>query len=215
MLVVRSLVTGPFAENTYVVGCDRTSEAILIDPGGDIPRIWELLQPGGFEMQRIVCTHGHIDHVAGVAEAQKRSGAPLQIHAGERIWLERIFEQAEMFGFENVGAVAVEHEHTDGEVFTVGQHPVRIIHTPGHSQGGCSLFFPDDQILFSGDTLFAGAVGRTDLPGGDFRQLAHSIREKLFPLGDSVRFYPGHGREGLLGDERRTNPFVGEKRRGR
>jgi hydroxyacylglutathione hydrolase len=215
MLVVRSAVVGPFAENTYLVACDRTGEAILVDPGGEHQRVWGLLEPGGFQVRRIVCTHGHIDHVAGAAEARRQSGAPVQIHADDRVWLSRLAEQAEMFGFEDAGAVEAQQLHADGEVFAVGEHRVQVIHTPGHSQGGCCLFFSGDQLLFSGDTLFAGSVGRTDLPGGDFAQLDRSIREKLFPLGDSVRFYPGHGPEGLLGEERRSNPFVGQRSRHR
>ncbi len=215
MLVVRTAVVGPFAENCYLVGCDRTQEAILVDPGGENRRVLGMRYPGDFRVLRIVCTHGHIDHVAGAAQAMDETGAPLQIHELDREWLAGVAEQAEMFGFEDVRAPAVAHFHQDGEVFTVGEHEARVLHTPGHSPGSCCLFFPADQILFSGDTLFAGSVGRTDLPGGDFGALERSIREKLFPLGDAVRFHPGHGPSALIGDERRSNPFVGEGRRGR
>jgi glyoxylase-like metal-dependent hydrolase (beta-lactamase superfamily II) len=121
-----------------------------------------------------------------------------------------------MFGFEVAAAPAVDAALADGEAFAVGALEARVIHTPGHSAGSCCVFFPSEKVLFTGDTLFAGSVGRTDLPGGDFDALDRSIREKLFTLGDDVRFFPGHGPGGLVGDERRSNPFVGESpKRGR
>jgi glyoxylase-like metal-dependent hydrolase (beta-lactamase superfamily II) len=121
-----------------------------------------------------------------------------------------------MFGFEAVLAPEIDRFHEDGETFRVGALEARVIHTPGHSPGSCSLFFPEASVVFTGDTLFAGSVGRTDLPGGDFDALERSIKERLFALGDEVRFYPGHGPGGTLGDERRSNTFVGESpRRGR
>ncbi len=214
MLVIRTTVIGPFVENCYLVGCDRTKEAIVIDPGGDEARVLGMRHPGDFRVTRIFCTHGHIDHVAGATGMQAATAALLQIHEGDREWLAAIAEQAEMFGFGGVAAPTVQHLHVDGESFTVGEHQAQVLHTPGHSAGSCCLYFPADDVLFSGDTLFAGSVGRTDLPGGDWGELERSIREKLFPLGDGVRFYPGHGPGGLLGDERRNNPFVGEGRRG-
>jgi glyoxylase-like metal-dependent hydrolase (beta-lactamase superfamily II) len=122
-----------------------------------------------------------------------------------------------MFGFEGAREKpGIDHLHTDGETFALGGHEARVLHTPGHSRGSCCLHFEAARTLFAGDTLFAGSVGRTDLPGGDFEALEQSIREKLFALGDDVTFFPGHGPPGKLGDERRSNPFVGESpRRGR
>jgi hydroxyacylglutathione hydrolase len=215
MLVVRHAVVGPFAANCYVAACSRTGEAVLVDPGGDIPRALALLEPGQ-KVVRIVCTHGHIDHVAGGAEAKRATGAPLQIHAADAGWLDALPRQAEMFGFEPAEVPAVDHHHVDGETFRVGACEARVIHTPGHSAGSVCLHFPEQKLLFTGDTLFSGSVGRTDLPGGDFDALFRSIKDVLFALGDDVRFHPGHGPSGTLGDERRTNPFVGESaRRGR
>ncbi len=216
MLVVRHAVVGPFAANAYIAACTRTGEAVLVDPGGDLARVLALRQPGGYRVVRIFCTHGHIDHVAGAAEARAATGAPLQIHAGDEGWLAALPKQAEMFGFDPVIPPSVDHRHVDGETFQVGSLEARVIHTPGHSPGSSCLWFPEAKILFAGDTLFSGSVGRTDLPGGDVEALFRSIREKLFPLGDAVQFHPGHGPAGLLGDERRANPFVGtEARRGR
>ena len=216
MLIVRTAVVGPFAANCYVLGCSKTSEAVLVDPGGDPARVLGMLEPGGLRITRIACTHGHIDHVAGAAQIKETTGAPLQIHAADAEWLERLPQQATTFGFEEVRPPAVDRFHQDGEALRVGEEEGVVLHTPGHTRGSCSLWFPRSRVLLTGDTLFAGSVGRTDLPGGDFAVLERSIREKLFPLGDDVRFYPGHGPGSLIGQERLSNPFVGEEvRRGR
>ncbi len=211
MLIVRNTVVGPFAANTLLVGDTEGGEAILVDPGGDIQRVAGMLEPGGFRISRIVLTHGHVDHVAGCAGAKRRFGARCQLHSADASWIDLFPQQAEMFGFEGGREPPeIDAYHEDGDTFTVGEHLGRVIHTPGHSQGSCCFFFEKARILVSGDTLFAGSVGRTDLPGGDFTALERSIRDRLFPLGDDVRFFPGHGPSALLGDERRTNPFVGE-----
>ncbi len=211
MLVVRHAVVGPFAENTYVVGDQESREALLVDPGGELHRVLPLLQPEGLRVARIVLTHGHIDHVAGCTEAKAHFGCAAQIHEADRGWLAALPKQAEMFGFEGLSEPPVaEHLHADGDTFALGAQSVRVIHTPGHTQGSCCLWFEEARTLLTGDTLFAGSVGRTDLPGGDYEALARSIIGKLFPLGDAVRFHPGHGPSALLGDERRSNPFVGE-----
>ncbi len=210
MLVVRNAVVGPFAANAYLVACTRTGDAVLIDPGGDTARVLGLTEPEGWRIIRIFCTHGHVDHVAGAAEARRLTGAPLQIHAADEGWLTALPRQAEMFGFERVDAPEIDHRHEDGEPFQLGECMGRVIHTPGHTPGSSCLYFTEPGLLFTGDTLFQASVGRTDLPGGDFDALHHSIREKLFPLGDAIRFYPGHGPGGVLGDERRSNPFVGD-----
>lgn len=216
MLVVRHAVVGPFAANSFLAACSRSGDAVLVDPGGDVARVLALREPGQ-RVVRIFCTHGHIDHVAGAAEAKRETGAPLQIHAADEGWLEALPRQAEMFGFDGAEVPAVDHRHVDGESFFVGSCEARVVHTPGHSAGSCCLFFPESKVLFTGDTLFSGSVGRTDLPGGDYEALFRSIKEGLFTLGDDVRFYPGHGPGGMLGDERRANPFVGDEppRRGR
>lgn len=209
MLVVRSVVVGPFAMNAYLVACGETGEALLIDPGAEIPRVLALAEPG-WRVGRIFLTHGHVDHVAGAAEAQAATGAPVTIHEGDQRFLASLPRQVEVFGLPHALPPTVEHTHRDGDVVTVGRHAATVLHTPGHSPGSTCLWFADDQVLFTGDTLFLGSVGRTDLPGGDFDQLAGSIKGRLFPLGDEVTFHPGHGPAGNLGEERRQNPFVGE-----
>jgi glyoxylase-like metal-dependent hydrolase (beta-lactamase superfamily II) len=215
MLVVRSVVVGPFAMNAYLAACGETGEALLVDPGAEVARVLALAEPG-WRIGRILLTHGHIDHVAGAAEAKAATGAELTIHAADQGWLAALPRQAEMFGFPAVEVPRPDRLHQDGEAVALGHLEGRILHTPGHSPGSCSLWFPGEDVLFTGDTLFLGSVGRTDLTGGDFEALARSIKEKLFPLGDEVTFHPGHGPAGRLGDERRQNPFVGEApRRGR
>jgi hydroxyacylglutathione hydrolase len=199
MLAIRHAVVGPFAENTWVAACARTREAVLVDPGGDLPRVLGLVEQGGFQVRRIFLTHAHVDHAA------------------EREWLAQLPRQAEMFGFEGGSeAPEVDHWHVDGESFAVGDQTAQVLHTPGHTRGSCSLWFAGPGVVFTGDTLFSGSVGRTDLPGGDFGELQRSITTVLFPLGDAVQFHCGHGPSGTIGQERRGNPFVGEgARRGR
>jgi hydroxyacylglutathione hydrolase len=217
MLIVRQAVVGPFAENTWVAACSRTGQALLIDPGGELPRVRALVDQGGFRVGRIFLTHGHVDHAVGAAEARRHFQATLGMHPADREWLAQLPRQARALGFEEEGEVPeVDTWHAHGDTFAVGEQAAQVLHTPGHSRGSCSLWFAEAQVLFTGDTLFAGSVGRTDLPGGDFDALARSITEVLFPLGDDVRFHCGHGPGRTLGEERRTNPFVGvEVRRGR
>ena len=215
MLVVRSVAVGPFTMNAYLVACSETGEALLIDPGAEIDRVLALAEPG-WKVGRIFLTHGHVDHAAGVAEARAATGAPVTIHEADEPWLAALPRQAEMFGLGAVEAPRPDGRHADGEAVVVGRFTGRVIHSPGHSQGSCCLWFPEADVLVTGDTLFLGSLGRTDLPGGDFEALAASIKGKLVPLGDDVTFHPGHGPAGLLGDARRQNPFVGEApRRGR
>jgi hydroxyacylglutathione hydrolase len=216
MLVVRRAVVGRYSANAYVAACDRTGEAVLVDPGGDLARVLALCAPGGFAIRRIFCTHGHPDHVGAAAGAKAATGAKSTLHALDDPWLRMFTESAGMLGLESAEPPAVDAHHEDGETFQVGEQIGRVVHTPGHSAGSCCLHFPDAKVVFTGDTLFSGSVGRTDLAGGDLEALLASIRDRVFRLGDDVRFYPGHGAGGLLGDERRLNPFAGEpSRRGR
>lgn len=212
MLVIRHVIVGPFAMNAWLAGCDRTGEAVLIDPGDEISRVVALAEPGGFRVTRIVLTHGHVDHAARSSEAAARTGASVQIHADDVPMLEHLLEQAAMIGYpEPAPPPAVAHRHVHGERFRVGEHEATILHVPGHTRGSCAVHFEADRELFAGDTLFARSVGRTDLPGGDPAALVRSIREVLFPLGDEVTVRCGHGPSTTLGDERRQNPFVGER----
>lgn len=209
MLVVRQAVVGPFAENTWLVADPATGDALVIDPGGEVARVLGLAQPD-FRIGRVVATHGHVDHVFGAEALCRRTGAPFQIHRGDEPFVRALPGQAAGLGFGEARSPEVSGFLSDGDAIRVGGHEGRVIHTPGHSPGGVSLHFPDDRLLFTGDTLFAGSVGRTDLPGGNAPELLRSIRERLFPLGDEVRFFPGHGPGGTLGEERRRNPYAGD-----
>jgi glyoxylase-like metal-dependent hydrolase (beta-lactamase superfamily II) len=213
VLIVRSAEVGPFAMNAYLAACSETGQAVLIDPGAEIPRVLRLREPEGFEVKRILLTHGHVDHAAGAAEARAATGAPVAIHPGDLPWLTALPQQAAMFGLTGARPLHPDAQLADGETVRVGNQVATVIHTPGHCQGSVSFWFEEAGVVFTGDTLFLGSVGRTDLPGGDFEQLAGSITERLFPLGDQVRFLPGHGPGGTIGKERLHNPFVGEKAR--
>ncbi len=209
MLVVRQAVVGPIAENTWLVADSDTGDAVVIDPGGDTARVLGLAQPD-FRIGRILATHGHADHLVGAEELARRTGASFQIHVGDEPFVRALPEQAARLGLGETRSPRISSFLEDGESFRVGRHEGRVIHTPGHSPGGVSFHFPDDGVLFTGDTLFAGSVGRTDLPGSDGAALLRSIRERIFPLGDEVRFLSGHGPGGTLGEERRDNPYAGD-----
>jgi len=209
LLVVRQAVVGPFAENTWLVADSETGDALVIDPGGETDRVLDLARPD-FRVGRILATHGHADHIFGAEELRERTGAPFQIHRGDEPFVRALPAQAAGLGFGAARSPEVSAFLADGDLVRVGRHEGTVIHTPGHSPGGVSLFFPEEKVLFPGDTLFAGSVGRTDLPGGNAPELRRSIRERLFPLGDDVRFFPGHGPGGTLGEERRANPYAGD-----
>jgi glyoxylase-like metal-dependent hydrolase (beta-lactamase superfamily II) len=181
-----------------------------VDPGGDVARVLGMAQPGGFTIRRIFCTHGHPDHVAGVARTQALTRAAVSLHRADEPWLEAFPEISARYGLDAAEPPTVDRWHEHGETFELGEQRAVVLHTPGHSAGSCCLLFPDAGVLFTGDTLFSGSVGRTDLPGGDLDALIGSIRDRVFAVGDAVRFHPGHGSAGLVGDERRLNPFAGE-----
>jgi glyoxylase-like metal-dependent hydrolase (beta-lactamase superfamily II) len=210
VLVVRQAVVGPFAENTWLVADSATGEAAILDPGGESARVQGLTQPGDLRILSVLATHGHVDHIAGAEELVRASGAPFRIHPADDPFVRALPSQAAGLGFGTVRSPPVSGPLADGDTLRVGRHEATVLHTPGHSPGSVCLWFPADRVLFTGDTLFRGSVGRTDLPGGDAGSLVRSIREKLLPLGDDVRFFPGHGPAGTIGDERRMNPFVGD-----
>lgn len=204
-------VVSPFQQNSYVIGDPASKEAILVDPGDEPARIEAVLEKHGLRPKAILNTHAHLDHVGAVLYFQERYDLPFHLHKGEETWLNAIPMQAQMFGLPSSPIPRVDHWLEEGQTFRFGDRELEVIHTPGHTPGGCCFFFPKERVLITGDTLFAGSVGRTDFPGGSWTQLEHSIREKLFPLGDDVTFYSGHGPPSTLGKERESNPFVGER----
>ncbi|MFM2153281.1 MAG: hypothetical protein RL199_1716 [Pseudomonadota bacterium] len=208
-LVVRWCVTGPFQQNSYLLVDDATREAVLVDPGDDAEEIAALVERERATVRAIYLTHGHIDHVGAVAVLQERYGAPTFAPAGDRGWLDALPEQARMFRLGDRRVPSVDGDLDDGQAIPFGNIRGQAIATPGHTEGGTCLWFPADRVLVTGDTLFVGSVGRTDLPGGDFETLAESIRDRLFTLPEGVTFYAGHGEPGRLDDEKLHNPFVG------
>jgi glyoxylase-like metal-dependent hydrolase (beta-lactamase superfamily II) len=204
-------VTTPgFQENSYLLVCDETGEAVLVDPG-DVPDdLAALVEREKARPVAIWNTHGHIDHVGAVAALQRRYGIPFKLHDADRDWVAALPFQARMFGLKPVEVPRIDGDLHDGEALAFGNVRGRVIGTPGHTPGGVCLYFEADRTLVTGDTLFVEGVGRTDLPGGDWDTLEKSIRERLFTLPDDTVFHPGHGPSGRIGDERRSNPFFGE-----
>jgi glyoxylase-like metal-dependent hydrolase (beta-lactamase superfamily II) len=201
----------PFHKNGFVVGCTRTREAVLIDPGDEVSQLLEVVAGQRLSVKYILLTHAHIDHVTGVAAAQRALKAPVYLHHDDLFLYDAVSQQAAMFGLPVPVVPPIDHFYELRAPLTVGDLDVRIHHTPGHCPGGvCLQIGPAGQPgrdLFVGDTLFAGSIGRTDLPGGDYDTLMHSIKDVLFALGDDAAVYPGHGPATTIGQERRTNPF--------
>lgn len=187
--MITRLMVGPLGANCYILGCKKTLEGAVIDPGGDAHRIVSELTRKNLRVRWILNTHGHWDHTGANAELRKITGAPLLIHRLDAFALK---EKPDGF-------------LEEGSDVNFGTYSLRVIHTPGHTPGGVCLFSPG--AVFTGDTLFAGSIGRTDLAGGSYESLIRSVRAKLFVLGDEVRVYPGHGPPSRIGEERLRNPF--------
>jgi glyoxylase-like metal-dependent hydrolase (beta-lactamase superfamily II) len=207
-LLVETLVNGPFMENCFIVGDAETREGLLIDPGDEGERIMAALQRLELTPTVIFGTHAHIDHVAAVAQLKESLGVPFALHLDERSGLERMPMQAAVFGLPQRPVPEVDRELAHGDSVKLGSLEGRVLLTPGHSAGGCCLYFEDQGVVFAGDTLFAGSIGRTDLPGGSMQTLLTSINEQLLSLPDSVVVYCGHGPATTIGAERRANPFL-------
>jgi glyoxylase-like metal-dependent hydrolase (beta-lactamase superfamily II) len=203
---------GPLACNCYVVGDPVLKRAIVIDPGGDAEQLLEKIHADGLTVTAIVATHAHFDHVIAAEQMRAATGAPFYLHREDKPLLEWMQESGRMFlGIDLPPPPEVDTEADEGAELHAGDVSLKILHTPGHSPGSISLV--GDGHLFSGDTLFAGSVGRTDLPGGDSRALVVAVREKLFTLGDDLPVHPGHGPATSLAREREFNPFVGANAR--
>ncbi len=212
MNVFAHFEVGPLACNCYIVGDPDSKQAVVIDPGGDIRRISDVLERDGLSVTAIVATHAHFDHLLAAEELRQLTGAPFLMHDADKPLLDWYEESGRMFlGLEVGPPPAIDTAAGEGDVLRAGSTELQIIHTPGHSPGSITLAGAD--ALFSGDTLFAGSIGRSDLPGGDGDTLLGVIREKLFAYDDDVEVYPGHGPSTTVGAERRSNPFVGERSR--
>lgn len=198
-----------FQQNCSVIFDRETKAGAVIDPGGDVDRILAALEEHGVKVEKIVLTHGHIDHVGGAADLAERLSVPvLGPHEADRPLLERVEQQAREFGVADVRSVEPDTWLSEGDDLTMAGRSFQILHCPGHAPGHLVFFDPELRFAISGDVLFAGSVGRTDLPGGNHETLIASIRDKMLPLGDDVTFLPGHGPASTIGYERRTNPYL-------
>lgn len=212
MIIIETQAVAPFHKNGFVVACARTREAILIDPGDEVDGLLEFAANEDLAIQHILLTHAHLDHITGVAAAKRALGVPVYLHHDDLFLYERAVEQGKMFGVTVDPPPDVDLFYTPGESIGFGDFEARPRHTPGHCPGGVCLEVArkgeSGLDLFVGDTLFAGAIGRTDLPGGDYATLIGSIRSVLMAFPDEARVYPGHGPDTTIGRERRTNPFL-------
>lgn len=205
-LILETLVVGWFAANCYIVGCPATKEAMVIDPGDEPERILEAVDRLGVSVRCLVNTHGHADHIGADREVKDATGAPLYIHRLDAPLLADPSRNLSAWAGDPLPPVAPGRLLEDGDVIEVGEMSFRVIHTPGHTPGGICL--ATDGVVFSGDTLFAGSVGRTDFPGGSHAALVRSIKEKLLTLPDDTVVYPGHGASTTIGQEKAHNPFL-------
>ena len=202
----------PFNKNGFVVGCPETGDSIIIDPGDEVDELLEVVRQRTLTLKYILLTHAHLDHITGVGRAREALGVPVVLHEADRPLYDAIVQQGIAFGFRLQPQPAPDRYYAPADVFRFGRYEVRAHHTPGHSPGGVCLEVTEpgspQRVLVVGDTLFAGSIGRTDLPGGHHPTLIKSIRDVLFPFGDDAIVHPGHGESTTIGEERRSNPFL-------
>jgi glyoxylase-like metal-dependent hydrolase (beta-lactamase superfamily II) len=199
----------PFQQNCTLLWNDQTKKGAVIDPGGDLDRIRQAIAETGVSVEKILLTHGHIDHAGGAAELKEELGVPVEgPHEADRFLLDHLPEAGRGYGFAGVRAVTPDRWLREGDTVTVGDLTLDVLHCPGHSPGSVVFVASGQRFAIVGDVLFQGSVGRTDLPGGDGKALIRSIKEKLLPLGDDVAFICGHGPASTIGQERQTNPFL-------
>lgn len=198
-----------YQQNCSLIWCEHTHRAALVDPGGDVDRLLAEVEKRGLTLERLLITHGHLDHAGGVAELTARLGLPVEgPHQADQFWLDGMQKQAQMFGFPPTEGFTPTRWLNDGDVVTVGEASLEVLHCPGHTPGHVVFFHRGEQLAFVGDVLFQGSIGRTDFPQGDYDTLINAIKGKLLPLGDEVSFVPGHGPASTFGHERRHNPYL-------
>jgi glyoxylase-like metal-dependent hydrolase (beta-lactamase superfamily II) len=210
-MILESFPVGPLQCNCTILGDEVTHDALVVDPGDNIPEILSRLQKLGLTLRQIVVTHAHIDHVGGAAQLRKATGAPVLMNQKDLALLGMMEMQAGWLGVPTPEVAPPDASAEDGLTIGVATLPAQVLHTPGHTQGSICLLFPDQHLLLAGDTLFAGSIGRTDLPGGDGHQILRSLRDRLLVLPDATRVVPGHGPETTIGEERQSNPFLQPK----
>jgi glyoxylase-like metal-dependent hydrolase (beta-lactamase superfamily II) len=199
---------GPLQCNCSVIGDEKTHEAMVIDPGDQIEGILEILRQEKLTLKQIVITHAHIDHVGGAMKLKAATGAPILMNQNDYALLKMLDMQAAWIGMRPPGDVQVDEAISQGRVLKVGEISSSVIHTPGHTEGSICVYFPTEKKLIAGDTLFAGSIGRTDLPGGSMDKIMRSLHTQVLALPDETEVVPGHGPVTTIGEERETNPFL-------
>ena len=210
-LRVEIIPVTPFQQNCSLVWDPSTGKAALVDAGGDLDRLLERVAHHGVTLEKLLCTHGHLDHASGIATLAEDLGLPIEgPHEEDRFWIDGLPKAAAQYGFPPARAFTPTRWLEHGDTVTVGAVSFDVLHCPGHTPGHVVFHQPSAKIAFVGDVLFQGSIGRTDFPRGNHEQLVDAIRTRLFPLGDDVQFVPGHGPMSTFGHERRYNPFVGD-----
>lgn len=208
IMILRTLIVGPLEANCYLVGCERTSQVAIIDPGDDSLDILSVVRELGLEVVWILLTHFHFDHVLAAHAVQRTTGARVAIHKEDAPLLQRPPAILRAFGPFASSNLRVDQTLADGDTLSLGDLTFQVLHTPGHSPGSVSFYLAEEKAVFSGDTLFCEGVGRTDLPGGSYQALLESITRRLFALPDETTVYPGHGPSTTIGHERLHNPWL-------
>ena len=207
-MILETFPVGPLQCNCTILGDEETSEAIIVDPGDEIARIQHRLKELGLTLKQILITHAHIDHVGGALKLKSRTGAPIYLNESDLPLLQMMSAQAAWLGIETPETAPPDEALIDGLHVGLRSYTAQVIHTPGHTQGSVCLHFAPMKMVLAGDTLFAGSIGRTDLPGGNFEQIIDSIQSRLLVLPDETKVIPGHGPATTVGAERKSNPFL-------
>lgn len=207
-MIFKTVIVGPLGVNCSILGCERTREAVVVDPGADVPAIWKVVEDAGLTVKYILNTHGHFDHVGGNAGMKAKTGAELLIHQADESSLPRAAQVAAAYGLSTDPSPPADRYLEEGMTLSFGDISIHVIHTPGHTPGGVCLYIPSEKLVLTGDTLFQEGVGRTDLPGGSTETIISSITEKLLMLPEETVAVPGHGPTTTIGHEKRHNPYI-------
>lgn len=202
------LPVGPLQCNCSVIGDEQTRDAIVIDPGDDIDDVLEVVRKHQLQVKQIVITHAHIDHVGGAMKLRAATGAPILLNQNDYALLKMMDVQAAWIGMKSPGKIEIDANLNQADTVQAGSLAGHVIHTPGHTEGSVCVYFPTEKMLIAGDTLFAGSIGRTDLPGGSFEKILKSLHDKVLVLPDETIVIPGHGPSTTIGEEREGNPFL-------